>query len=80
MQGTPDESERHTLRGAIDRPALVTIRDVVEEMEPLATAELDDYLHPSGRAVALDDGLCTADAARIDVQWTTQAHYKFQYT
>jgi len=33
--------------GATDRPALLTIRDVVEGMEPLATAELDDYLHPS---------------------------------
>ncbi|MDB9252948.1 MULTISPECIES: hypothetical protein [Halorubrum] len=80
MVNASDQNEHHTLRGATDRPALLTIRDVIEEMEPLATAELDDYLHPSVLEVALDDGLCTADAARIDVQWTTQAHYKFHYT
>jgi hypothetical protein len=80
MVNASDQDEHHTLRGATDRPALLTIRDVIEEMEPLATAELDDYLHPSVLEVALDDGLCTADAARIDVQWTTQADYKFHYT
>jgi len=80
MQGTPDESELHTLRGATDRPALLTIRDVVKEMEPLATAELDDYLHPSVLKVELDDGLCATDEARIDIQWTTQGDYKFHYT
>lgn len=64
----------------MDRPALLTIRDVVEEMEPLATAELDDYLHPSVLEVTLDDGLCAADGARIDIQWTTRDDYKFHYT
>lgn len=80
MQDAPDRAESHTLHGPTDRPALVTIRDVVEKMEPLATAELDDYLHPSVLEVALDDGLCAADEARIDIQWTTQNHYKFHYT
>ncbi|WP_050033571.1 hypothetical protein [Halorubrum halophilum] len=80
MEDAPDRAERHTLRGATDRPALLTIRDVIEKMEPLATAELDDYLHPSVLEVALDDGLCTADEARIDIQWTTRADYKFHYT
>ena len=80
MQDTPDQAESHALRGATDRPALLTIRAVVEEMEPLATAELDDYLHPSVLEVGLDDGLCAADEARIDIQWTTQADYKFHYT
>jgi len=72
MDGTSDQSESHTLRGAIDRPALLTIRNVVGEMEPLATAELDNYLHPTVLNVELDDGLCAADEARIDIQWTTQ--------
>jgi hypothetical protein len=36
-------------------------------MEPLATAELDDYLNPSVLEVALDDGLCEADEAKIDI-------------
>jgi len=31
----------------MDRPALLTIRDIIEEMEPLAAPEVDDYLHPS---------------------------------
>ncbi|OTF01902.1 hypothetical protein [Halorubrum sp. SD683] len=80
MQDSPAQAEPHTLRGATDRPALLTIRDVVEEMEPLATAELDDYLHPSVLVVTLADGLCAADEARIDIQWTTQDDYKFHYT
>ena len=80
MRDSPERSEDHTLRGATDRAALLVIRDVIEEMEPLATAELDDYLHPEVLEVTLDDGLCAADAARIDVQWTTQNEYKFHYT
>jgi hypothetical protein len=72
--------ETHTLRGAIDRPALFSIRDIIEEMEPLATARLDDYLNPSVLEASLDDGLCDADGARIDVQWTTQDDYTFHYT
>jgi len=28
----------------------------------------------------LDDGLCAANSARIDIQWTTRDNYKFHYT
>lgn len=80
MQDSTGQSETHTLRGSTDRPALLTIRDVIEEMEPLAAAELDDYLNPSLLEVTLNDGLCEADEAKIDIQWTTQDHYKFHYT
>jgi hypothetical protein len=80
MQESSAQPEGHTLRGATDRPALLTIRDIIEEMEPLATARLDDYLNPSVLEVSLDDGLCDADEARIDVEWTTQNDYKFHYT
>ena len=72
--------EHHSLRGPIDRPALITIRDRIEELEPLATPALDDYLNPSVLEVTLDDGLCAADSGRIDVQWTTSKDYKFHYT
>ena len=72
--------EAHALRGATDRPALLAIRDTVEEMEPLATARLDDYLNPSALEVELADGLRDADEARIDVTWTTRDDYKFHYT
>jgi len=80
MRDSPEQAEDHTLRGATDRPALLSIRDIVEAMEPLATARLDDYLHPSVLEVTLEDGLCEADEARIDVRWTTQNEYKFHYT
>jgi hypothetical protein len=59
--------ESHTLRGAVDRPALCEIRDEIDRLEPLATPELND-------------GLREADAARIDVRWTTRDDYAFHYT
>ncbi|SDD52882.1 hypothetical protein [Natrinema hispanicum] len=80
MGETPATTEDHSLRGPIDRPALITIRELVDEAEPLATPQLDDFLNPSVLEVSLDDGLCGATSARIDVQWTTQADYKFHYT
>jgi len=61
MQDSPDQAETHTLRGATDRPALLRTRDIAEEMEPLATAQFDDYLHPSVLEVTLEDGLCAAE-------------------
>lgn len=73
-------AENHSLRGPIDRSALITIRDVIDEAEPLATPALDDYLNPSVLEVTLTDGLCDAENARIDVQWTTRGDYKFHYT
>lgn len=72
--------EAHALRGATDRPALLAIRDAIEEMEPLATARLDDYLNPSVLEVELADGLRDAEEARIDVTWTTRDDYKYHYT
>jgi len=80
MTKSSPHTEEHILRGAIDRPALLTIRNIIGEMEPLATTGLDDYLSPSVLEVTLDDGLCDADGARIDVQWTIQNDYKFHYT
>ena len=79
MAGATD-AEPHTLRGAVDRPALCEIRDEIERLEPLATPELDDIVDPSVLEVRLDDGLREADAARIDVRWTTRDDYTFHYT
>lgn len=79
MAGATD-AEPHSLRGAVDRPALCEIRDEIDRLEPLATPELDDFLDPSVLEVQLDDGLCEADAARIDVRWTTCDDYAFHYT
>lgn len=80
MAGTPKTNEAHSLRGPIDRAALLTIRNVIEREEPLATPVLDDYFNPTVLEIMLEDGLCSADSARIDVQWTTRADYKFHYT
>lgn len=75
-----ETDESHSLRGPIDRPALLTIRDIIEREEPLAAPSLDDYLNPTVLEVPLEDGLRRAKSARIDVQWTTRADYKFHYT
>lgn len=73
-------AESHSLRGPVDRAALLTIRDIFAAEEPLATPELDDYLNPTELEIALADGIESADAARIDVVWTTRGDYKFHYT
>lgn len=80
MGGNRSAGESHSLRGPVDRAALLTIRDVVNAEEPLTTAQLDDYLNPTVLNVTFDDGLCGADTARLDVQWTTRDDYKFYYT
>lgn len=73
-------SESHTLRGPIDRAALLSIRDVINSEEPLATAELDDFISPTKLEVSFTDGLSGAESCRIDVQWTTRDDYEFHYT
>lgn len=80
MGGNTGASEVHSLRGPIDRAVLITIRDVINGDEPLATAELDDFLDPRVLEVRFEEGLGDADTARIDVQWTTRDDYKFHYT
>jgi len=80
MGGNSTTNEGHSLRGPLDRPVLISIRDVFNGDEPLATAELDDYLNPDAVEVTFDDGLCDADTARMDIQWTIQNDYKFHYT
>jgi hypothetical protein len=72
--------ERHSLRGPIDRPALIAIRDLCAEIEPLVTATLDDFLNPSRCTVSFDDGLRDADSTRLDVRWTRLGDYSFHYT
>ena len=80
MSGTEGADESHSLRGPTDRPALIAIRDVFNAEEPLAAAQLDDFLDPNTLEVRFDDGLCGAETARIDIQWTTRDDYKFHYT
>lgn len=75
-----ERTETHSLRGPIDRPVLLAIREVFTTMEPLATAQLDDYLNPDVLEITFSEGLRGAETARIDVRWTTQDDYKFHYT
>lgn len=77
---TGGQTESHSLRGPIDRPALLAIRDFFNDNEPLATATLDDFLNPRALKVEYDDGLQSAERSRIDVQWTTRNDYKYHYT
>lgn len=74
------DAEGHSLRGPIDRPALITIRDLFDDEDPLATATLDDFLNPTRVAIHLDDGVEDAETARMDVRWTTRGDYTFHYT
>lgn len=74
---TSGQNESHSLRGPVDRPALITIRDLFMQNEPLATATLDDFLNPSALEVQYEDGLLSADQSRIDIQWTTRNDYKY---
>lgn len=80
MAGDAASSESHSLRGPIDRAALGSIRDAIEREEPLAAPALDDVVDPRVLEVRLDDGLCDADSARLDVRWTTRDDYAFHYT
>lgn len=77
---TSGQNESHSLRGPVDRPALIAIRDLFNQNEPLATAALDDFLNPRTLEVEYNDGLLSADQSRIDIQWTTRNDYKYHYT
>lgn len=75
-----DEFNSHSLRGAIDRDALIEFRDAVEDLEPLASAELDDYLDPDELNIFLDDGIDHSTGGRFDVRWTTVNDYNIHYS
>ena len=77
---TGGQTESHSLRGPVDRSALLAIRGLFNGNEPLATATLDDFLNPRALEVQYDDGLQSAERSRIDVQWTTRNDYKYHYT
>lgn len=61
------------MRGPIDWPAMLAMREVITTAERPATAELDDILDPRTLSARFDDGLCGAYSARTDGRWTTRA-------
>lgn len=79
MTGTGG-AELHSLRGPTDRGSLLDFRDTFARMEQLASGELDDFLDPAELRVRLDDGVGDAEAARLDVEWTTMDDYTVHYT
>lgn len=76
----PSTDEPHSLRGPLDRGALLDIRAEIERLEPLATGELDDFANPRELQVHLDDGVGDAESARLDIGWTVQRDYNVHYT
>lgn len=77
--GSDENAGSHRLRGAIDGDVLVTIRDVFDRHEPLATATLDDLIDPILLTVELTAGLREGSTSRFDIQWTVEDDYKFHY-
>lgn len=72
--------EPHSLRGPIDRASLLAFRDTVDDVEPLATAALDDFFNPSELRIRLEDGIGPATTGRFDVTWSTNDDYNIHYT
>ena len=66
--------------GPIYLPALQRIRNLWLDLEPLVeTTSYDDIVSPTALHVELTDGLGTADAARVDIQWSELDMYSFHY-
>lgn len=72
--------DRAGVFGPIYLPALQRIRDLWLDLEPLVeTTAYDDIVSPTELHVELADGLGTADAARLDIQWSELDMYSFHY-
>ena len=66
--------------GPIYLPALQRIRTLWLALEPLVeTTYYDDIVSPTELHVALTDGIATADAAQLDIQWSELNMYSFHY-
>jgi len=66
--------------GPIYLPALQRVRDLWIELEPIVEAtSFDDVVAPTELQISLADGIGTADAARIDIQWSELGMYSFHY-
>ncbi|WP_247731326.1 hypothetical protein [Halovivax limisalsi] len=66
--------------GPIYLPALQRIRTIWLDIEPLVdSTSFDDPIAPTELRIELADGIGTADAARLDVQWSELDMYSFHY-
>jgi len=75
-----EDSESHSLRGAIDAGALHDFRSEFERLEPLASGSLDDPVSPSELRLQFDDGIGEATSATITVRWSVRDDYNVHYS
>lgn len=75
-----EDSESHSLRGAIDAGALHDFRSEFERLEPLASGSLDDPVNPNELRLQLDDGIGAATTATLVVRWSVRDDYNVHYS
>lgn len=75
-----EDSESHSLRGAVDAGALHDFRSEFERLEPLASGSLDDPVSPSELRLQLDDGIAEATTATLTIRWSVQNDYNVHYS
>ncbi|NHN41840.1 hypothetical protein G9C85_09380 [Halorubellus sp. JP-L1] len=75
-----EDSESHSLQGAIDAGALHDFRSEFGRLEPLASGSLDDPVNPSELRLQLDDGIGEATTATITVRWSVRDDYNVHYS
>jgi len=75
-----DDSESHSLRGAVDAGALSDFVTEFERLEPLANGSLDDPVSPGELRLTLADGIGEATSASITVRWSVQDDYNAHYS
>lgn len=75
-----EDSESHSLRGAVDAGALHDFRAEFERLEPLASGSLDDPVSPSELRLHLDDGIDEATTATLTIRWSVRNDYNVHYS
>jgi hypothetical protein len=75
-----EDSEPHSLRGAIDAGGLHDFCAEFERLDPLANGSMDDPVSPSELRLQLDDGIDEATTATITVRWSVRGDYNVHYT
>lgn len=75
-----EDSESHSLRGAVDAGALYDFLTEFERLEPLASGSLDDPVSPGELRLGLADGIGEASSASLTIRWSVQDDYNAHYS
>jgi len=75
-----EDSESHSLRGAIDAGALYEFRSEFERLEPRSSGSPNDPVNPDELRIQLDDGIGEATTATLTVRWSVQNDYSVHYS